>query len=290
MRILKPLIAASVLMVSGGAVSAASVEKVWELDGLKQPESALYDPSGDVIYVSEVGGDMRAKDGDGRITKVSTDGKILQSGWASGGLNAPKGLGISGGKLYVADIDELVEIDLATGKVGQRYKVDGAVFLNDVTTDGAGRVYVSDTATNTISVLQDGQVKTWLKNDRLNGPNGLAVEGDVMVVGSFGKPPANGQESVPGFLVEAPLSGDSTRTLGDGSPVGAIDGLAPIGNGKYLATDYLKGGLLRIDAGGSFETLAPLPPGTADLSWDAAKEIAYVPQNKEGKLTAFRVP
>ncbi len=289
MTFLKPLIAASFLMASAGVAAAASVEKVWELDGLKQPESALYDPSGDVIYVSEVGGDMRAKDGDGRITKVSTDGKILQSGWATG-LNGPKGLALSGGKLYVADIDELAEIDLATGKVGKRYRVDGAVFLNDVATDGAGRVYVSDTATNTISVLQDGQVKTWLKTDRLNGPNGLAVEDEVMVVASFGKPPANGQEAVPGFLVEAPLSGDSTRTLGDGSPVGAIDGLAPLGDGKYLATDYLKGGLLRIDASGAFETLVPLPAGTADLSWDPQKKIAYVPQNKEGKLTAFRVP
>ena len=279
--------AAAALLV--GPAQATGAEQIWEIDGLKQPESALYDAAGGVIYVSEVVGDMRDKDGAGEITKVSPEGKIVQQGWVKG-LNAPKGIGLSGGKLYTADIDELVEIDVASAKVTARYKVDGAVFLNDVVTDGAGRVYVSDTATDTISVLQDGQMKTWLRSDRLNGPNGLAIEGDVMVVGSFGKPASPGQEAVPGFLVEAPLSGDSTRTLGDGSPVGAIDGLAPIGGGKYLATDYIKGGLLLIDSSGSFETLAPLPSGTADLSWDPATRTAFVPQNKQGKLTAFRIP
>lgn len=289
MTLRRAAFAALATMLLSGTVHAAGAEKVWEIDGLKQPESALFDPSGGVIFVSEVVGDMRAKDGEGQIAKISPDGKILQSGWVKG-LNAPKGLGLSGGKLYAADIDELVEIDVASAKVTARYKVEGAIFLNDVATDSAGRVYVSDTGTNTISVLQDGQMKTWLRNDRLNGPNGLTVEDDTMVVASFGKPPADGQAAVPGFLVEAPLSGDSTRTLGDGSPVGALDGLVALGSGKYLATDYIKGGLLMIDQSGSFETLAPLPPGTADLSYDPKTKIAFVPQNKEGKLTAFRIP
>ncbi|WP_020179158.1 SMP-30/gluconolactonase/LRE family protein [Methylopila sp. M107] len=281
--------AAAAAMLLMGPAHAAELEKLWEIDGLKQPESALYDASGGVIFVSEVVGDMRAKDGDGQISKVSPEGKVVQSGWVKG-LNAPKGLGLSGGKLYAADIDELVEIDVASGKVTARHKVEGAVFLNDIVTDGAGRVYVSDSGTNTISVLESGEVKPWLRNDRLNSPNGLAIEGDAMVVASFGKPAAAGQEAVPGFLVEAPLSGDSVRTLGDGSPIGALDGLVVLGGGKYLATDYIKGGLLRIDQSGSFETLAPLPSGTADLSYDPQTKTAFVPQNKEGKLTAFRIP
>lgn len=289
MRLLSAAVTAAALFALSGPVVAAGAEKLWELDGLKQPESALLDPSGGVIYVGEVVGGMRDKDGEGQITKVSPEGKIVQSGWVKG-LNAPKGLGLSGGKLYVADIDELVEIDIASAKVTARQKVEGAIFLNDVTTDPAGRVFVSDTGTNTIWALQGGEMKTWLRSDRLNGPNGLAIEGDTMVIAAFGKPPADGKPAEPGNLLEAPLSGDSVRNLGDGRPVGSLDGVVALGGGKYLATDYIGGPLLLIDESGSFEKLADLPSGTADLSFDPATRTAFVPQNKAGKLTAFRIP
>lgn len=288
MRILLAAISTAAALAAAGP-AAAGAEELWTLDGLKQPESALFDASGGVIYVSQVVGDMRAKDGVGQISKVSPDGKMVEADWVTG-LNAPKGLGLSGGKLYVADIDELVEIDLASAKITARHPVEGAMFLNDVATDPAGRVYVSDTGTNTIWTLQGGEMKPWLKTDALKGPNGLAVEGDAMIVAAFGKPPADGRAAVPGNLIEAPLSGETARNLGDGTPVGALDGLVPLGGGKYLATDYLKGPLYLIDASGSFETLAELPPGTADLSFDPASRTAFVPQNKDGKLLAFRIP
>lgn len=287
MRLKTAAIAAAALIGLAGDASAAGAEKLWEIEGLRQPESALFDPSG-VIYVSEVVGDMRGKDGEGAISKISPEGKVVQSNWVTG-LNAPKGLGLSGGKLYAADIDELVEIDVASAKVVARHKAEGAVFLNDVATDAAGRVYVSDTMTNTIWVLESGELKQWLKDDALKGPNGLSVEDDRMIVAAFGKPPSDGHPAVPGNLVEAPLSGETAQNLGDGSPVGALDGLVALGGGKYLATDYLKGPLYLIDASGSFETLAELPPGTADLSYDPAAKVAFVPQNKTGKLTAFRI-
>lgn len=281
------IVVATTVLLSGPAF-AVTAEKLWELDGLKQPESALYDAASKVIYVSEVTGEMKAKDGVGAISKVSPDGKLLQAGWVTG-LDAPKGLGLANGVLYVADIDTLVEIDVASARILSRHRIEGAVFLNDVATDTEGRVYVSDTGTNTIWTLEGGELKTWLKRDDLNGPNGLAFEGDAMIVASFGKPPSGGEPTVPGHLLEAPLSGDSLRNLGDASPVGALDGLAPLGGGKYLATDYLKGPLLLIDASGAFETLAELSPGSADLAWDEASRTVFVPRNKDGKLTAFRV-
>lgn len=279
---------AAFALLAASEAGAAGAEKLWELDGLKQPESVAFDPSGGVLYVSEVVGDMRAKDGEGQISKVSPEGKVVKSGWVTG-LNAPKGLALSGGKLYAADIDELVEIDVATAKVTARHKADGAIFLNDVAADPAGRVFVSDSGTDTVWALEGGELKIWLKRDNLNAPNGLAVEGDTMIVAAFGKQAAEGRPATPGHLLEAPLSGDSVRALGDGSPVGALDGLVPLGGGKYLATDYLAGPLLLIDASGSFEKLADLPPGTADLAFDPATRTAFVPQNKTGKLTAFKI-
>lgn len=283
-------VATLALAAACGAAQAGEVQKLWELDGLAQPESAAFDASGGVIYVSEVGGDMRAKDGDGKISKISPEGKVVQSGWVKGGLNAPKGIALSGGRLYVADIDELVEIDIASAKITARHKAEGAKFLNDVTADGAGRVFVSDTGTNTIWALESGRLKVWLANDRLNGPNGMAIEGDTMIIASFGKPPKEGEPKAMGWLLEAPLSGDSTRNLGDGTPVGWLDGLAALGGGKYLVTDYIGGGLMTIDADGKVDKLAELGAGAADLAFDPATRTAFVPQNRQGKLIAYKLP
>ena len=41
---------------------------------------------------------------------------MLEREWATG-LDAPKGMALANGQLYVADIDRLVEIDPATGKI-----------------------------------------------------------------------------------------------------------------------------------------------------------------------------
>jgi hypothetical protein len=57
------------------------------------------------------------KDGKGKITKVSLDGKILDDGFlpAKGQvLNKPKGIWIVGDHLWVTDIDSVWEFDLKT--------------------------------------------------------------------------------------------------------------------------------------------------------------------------------
>ena len=51
------------------------------------------------------------KDGKGSIGKVGLDGKIIQAEWVTG-LNAPKGMAITGNSLWVADVDRL---DVVTG-------------------------------------------------------------------------------------------------------------------------------------------------------------------------------
>jgi len=58
-----------------------------------------------------------------------------------------------GNKLYVSDITDLVEIDIASGKIIKRFNGPGSSFLNDVVADNLGNIYVSDTGTNTIYKL-----------------------------------------------------------------------------------------------------------------------------------------
>ncbi|MGB7687529.1 MAG: hypothetical protein WBL98_03560, partial [Pseudolabrys sp.] len=69
--------------------------------GFGHVESVAYDPTEKVFYTGDFGPDLKPadKDGTGKITKVSLDGKIIEDGFlpAKGQvLNKPKGIWISG--------------------------------------------------------------------------------------------------------------------------------------------------------------------------------------------------
>ncbi len=152
------------LVAASAAFAAVSAQPavLWETTGLKTPESALAVPAEGFAYVSNVAGKPTEKDGNGFISKVSlADGKIIALEWAKG-MDAPKGLALAGGKLYTADIDKLVEIDPASGKILAKYDAPGAMFLNDVAADAQGNVYVSDSNTSTIWRLAGGKLEKWL--------------------------------------------------------------------------------------------------------------------------------
>ena len=58
-----------------------------------------------------------------------------------------------------------------------------AKFLNDVTIDAKGTVYVSDSQTKKVHAIKDGKVSTYTEG--LNGPNGLlAVGSDLLILDS----------------------------------------------------------------------------------------------------------
>ena len=112
-------------------------------------------PKQDTLFVSNIDGKPDEKDQKGFISKVSpSNGSIIELNWITG-LNAPKGMVIyNDSKLYVSDITDLVEIDIANGKIIKHYNAPGSAFLNDVASDNHGNIYVSDTGHQ--YYLQDG--------------------------------------------------------------------------------------------------------------------------------------
>jgi hypothetical protein len=104
------------LLLAAGAL-AAEPEMVWQAEGLEGPESAVLDPDAGVLYVSNVNGDAADADGNGYISKLSLKGEVLEQQWA-GGLDAPKGLALHEGLLYVSDITKLAVIDTASTTAG----------------------------------------------------------------------------------------------------------------------------------------------------------------------------
>ena len=201
-------------IVAGVTALFAAVVFLFNINqGLKTPESAQV--FNGKLYISNIGNlPPDRKDGDGYITLADLNGKILKDRFITG-LNAPKGITFCNGKLFVADIDRVVVADPETGKVLKVVVVPGAKFLND-TASYNGKVYVSDTQTNTIYQINAGSyaVKVFLKSSQLQGPNGIAFTPDgKMVVVSWGggkilevdgkiKTLASGFENLDGVVVD----------------------------------------------------------------------------------------
>lgn len=266
----------------------AAPKLLWETKGLAQPDSVVVDPATGAIYVSNIVGAVMQKDGNGFIAKLSGDGKVLTKQWVKG-LDAPTGLALHDRTLYVADVDQLVEINAASGEIIKRYPAKGATFLNDVAVDADGTVYVSDTPTNTIWRLKDRSFEPWLANDKLNGPNGLLVQGDTLIVASLGRIPGVGQKQELAGLSQVSLKDQSVSPIGNGQPIGNLGGLELLQPGVYLVTDWAAGALYRVDAKGKAERLIDLNQGSADLTYLPDKKIVLIPMMLDNSLVAYRL-
>ena len=112
---------------AAGQPAVAQGEPVWEATGLMGPDSAVYNARSRILYVSNINGGPMDKDGNGFISKLSLNGKVIETHWVTG-LNGPKGMVLHGGRLYVADIDRLVAIRVKTGRIVASYLAPNAIF------------------------------------------------------------------------------------------------------------------------------------------------------------------
>jgi DNA-binding beta-propeller fold protein YncE len=248
----------------------------WETDSsLTTNESVLYDKDKDVLYVANINGAPDGKDGNGFISKVSLDGKVTVLKWAKG-MDAPKGLGLANGKLYAADIDRVHEIDPASGKITKTYKIKGAKFLNDITTDAAGKVYVSDTGAGVISVIEKGKVSTFLDNLQ-GGPNGLLAEGNQLLMLSFeGK-----------TLSSIDLGTKQITVKAEG--IDNADGIEAVGDGGYLVSSW--NGMVHYISPDWKKTLVldtrADSVSAADIEYIQEKNLLLIPTFFKNKVAAY---
>jgi hypothetical protein len=291
---MKKLLSSGVAILAATILSAvvtpvnAKPKALWEAGKFANPESVARDTKDGTLYVSNINGEMQDKDGNGYISKVSPDGTQIEEEWIKG-FNAPKGLAVANGMLYVADIDQLVVVDIAKKAIVKTYDAKDAKFLNDVAADSSGRVYVSDSFTNTIWMLDGTTFSPWLVDAKLDAPNGLLVQGDKMIVATIGKMPEGDDPGSPGHLIEVGLADKSIRNVGDGSPIGFLDGVEPLGNGAYLATDFIRASLYQVEASGKFKTLVTFSKGAADLAYDPASKTVIVPLTAANQVVAYQL-
>jgi hypothetical protein len=259
------------------------------VNGLRAPESAYWHAASRSWYVSNVAGAPAEKDGKGWISRLDANGKLVNEHWLDG-LNAPKGIRVRGSTLYVADIDELVVVDMTRVKVKARLKAPGAVFLNDVAVGSAGEVYVSDTMESALyRCTADRQCEVFLKTPKLEGPNGLLVEADHLLVAAWGliTDPATFGTRTPGRLLQVDIKTKAITPIGD-KPVGNLDGLEKEGQ-DFLATDWVAGKLLRITRAGEVTVLKEGFKNAADIGYDPARKLVAVPEMGAGDVQILRL-
>ena len=248
------------------------LEKIWETDSVVAvPESVL--PVKNILYVSLIDGAGWSADGKGGVGKLDPNGKIIDSTWITG-LNAPKGMGIVGNKLYVADLLEIIVIDIAKGKIEKRIRIDSAKGLNDITVTDKGVIYISDSRGNKIWRMQNEIAELYL--DSVVGVNGLKAIGGDLYIG-WGK-----------SFVKANSKKQITKIA---EVLQQIDGIEPVGNGDFILTAWA-GYIWYAHANGHIETLLETHPqkkNTADIGFDQQKRIVYVPTFNGRSVVAYNL-
>ena len=256
--------------------------------GFMTPESVYWEPEGRHWYVSNIVGTLGAKDGMGWISQLDADGTLLAAQWVAG-LDTPAGIRSFAGELFVADIDRLHVIDIASATVTDTIAIPGAMFLNDVTVDGAGAVYVSDTATHTIHRVKPGEAPEVVVQDPgLQAPNGLSVRGKQLVIASIG---STGADDIVAPMFKLDLAGAAFTQFG--ALTGKFDGVEQDGD-DLLVTDF-RGQLHRVGPTGASTLIRDFAAAdglmsSADLGFDPVARIVGVPDLAGGQIAFWRLP
>lgn len=255
-------------------------------DNCSEPESAYYDQATDTIFISNVGGAPDGKDGKGWIQKVDSGGKMKGSQWVTG-LNAPKGMRSHNGTLWVSDIDEVVAIDIASGKITKKIAISGAKFLNDVVTATDGTVYVSDTFGNKIFVIKNDKAEVFVEGEQTDGPNGLLIDGNELVVAAWGIAAPDWSTKVPGKLFSFNLE-SKKKTIITEKSLGNLDGLEKFGK-DYLVSDWKAGKVFRVSPKGKAMLLYYGMKGAADIGLINSQKTLIIPRMGENQITAYKL-
>ena len=250
--------------------------------GFREPESVLHDSVADIYLVSNMNGQPLEKDGNGFVSRVSPEGEVVELRWIgaeAGVLNAPRGMGIGGDTLYVADIDVIRRFHRSTGAPLGEIAITGATFLNDVAVGPDGSIYVTDTGlrmgagrmqsagTEAIyRIRPGGEVQALARGAELGSPNGILVDPDGSVI-------VAGMTS--GVVYR--MGADGSRTVLRTPRRGQLDGLVRTRDGSLLVSEWKRGAIYRIHPDADPEIAVRGLPSPADIGYDARRDRLLVP-------------
>lgn len=259
--------------------------KLWETaDVFKVPESVLYDPGEEILYVTSYNKLQRGSENAGFVSRLRPDGEVEELEWITG-LDGPCGMALDGKKLFVVESSgNLVEIDKKKGAVSRRYPIPEKTFLNDVILDGSGKIYVTDTSNERDGVdiyrLQGGRIQVWKSGDEIHRSNGIFIDRKNLIVGNSGD----------GFLNTVGIEDGrvgAVTCLG----AGVIDGIRLDNDGNYLVSQW-EGRIYSITPSGEVTEIIDTMEerlNTADFEFIKKTNTLVVPTFLGNKVVAYRL-
>lgn len=269
----------SIFLFLSTSIFSANLTKTWESEKVfKTPESINYFSYENCLLISNINGNPSEKDGNGFISKISTDGKIINLEWIKG-LNAPKGAAIYKNKMVVTDIDRIAVIDLKKGKIKRFIDIPGSKFLNDVAVDSKGIFYISDSSGKNSKIYAFNGEKTyvWLSGEEVQSPNGLYVNQGDLFFGSSGD----------GIIKKVDLK---SKKITHFSKVGrGIDGLKLTANNCFITTDWQGHCALACQDGNMTELLDTTKDkiNAADIEYLPGKKLVIIPTFFDNRCVAY---
>jgi hypothetical protein len=196
--------------------------------------------------------------------------------WVTG-LNAPKGMGVIADTLYVADVNRVVKIDTRMEEVIGIFEAEGAEFLNDITLDDQGRVFISDFAIGAIYFLEGNTLDVFLPGGTFQGSNGLSWYNNVLYVGTKG-------------MIKS-IDPKNRRHKDVIEVEGGIDGLE-IWKGQLFVFSDWSGKVQVADLAGSIQILfntTPISVNAADIEVIGKSDLLLVPTFFDNRVMAYQI-
>ncbi len=279
MKNLKRILICVFVLVGFVKVNAQTV-KLWETGEIyKRPESAAYDSKRGCLYISNCNGDVKTGTsyGDHCISKADLQGNILEFDFVKN-LTKPTGICIFDDKLYIVERFGVVIYDLNANKIADKIYIKTSYFLNDITVDSEGGIFVSESDTNVIYRIKDKNVEKWLDSKAISRPNGILFDDGRLIVG------VNSDN----YLKTVNISNKQVSEIANLGP-GIIDGIKKCRDG-YLVSHYL-GNLYMVKPTGEVTELINTRDAKiniADFEYIADKHLIIIPALQNNKLFGYK--
>ncbi len=239
------------------------------------PESFLYDKASGFYFISNINGSPAEKDGNGYIIKLDSAMNLVDNYFIDGKnddyiLNAPKGMAVINGALYVTDIDMVRYFDIENGEhLGEMdFRSFEPKFLNDLAFDSSGNLYVSDMLDSTIYKVEEaGEISVFITME--DGPNGLLFHADSNLYNVTWHKGRLLRISLEGQIEEIDLA----------APMGHLDGIDADSTGVLYFSDHKNGIVYTYDLEkGLLRKIVDSLNTPADISLDEKHRQILIPQ------------
>lgn len=248
-----------------------STNILFSVEDLKGPEAVRFDEKTNSFYISNFNGGGNDADANGFITKVDANGTLVDMEYMTGTdsypLHAPRGMFIQNEQLWVADVFGVHTFDINTGTHLNFIDFSGFEpgFLNDISGDGSGTLYVTDTGKPVVYKIED-QTATVFLDSLLVYPNGITYLAEEEL---FTLAPWRGDTTFYAFDVSGMVT-EFTSSKG-----GNFDGIEPFEDYLIIASQVDQS--IRINRSELDQVLINTPGRPADIGLDTRNLIIAVP-------------